>query len=325
MATPETPDPGAEPSWLDSLLEMRTQRVNAIKTLQDRHGSTIFVFWNVDQLKQEDFFTLADALEGENPKNDVELIVLSPGGSGEAGYRIGHTFQNWAKDNARKFRVIVPLYAKSAATIIALGAHEIVMGLQSEIGPIDPQIPKYDRNRDRWRYIPAMSIMDGLKLVSEYLDKIPPMSKFFEEIIRGERLSLDDLGVLERSRESGKQYGETLLTGGMIPDQESARQTVERLADYYKFHGHPIDAFEAENELKLVISKSEPDLWTLVKSLRDEYQKFVGQPNIIPGAIVTSVVETATFRSWRYLPTEGRRAQVAYSERNEIEVWDAVR
>jgi hypothetical protein len=140
-------------------------------------------------------------------------------------------------------------------------------------------------------------------------------------------LSLDDLGVLERSRESGKQYGETLLGGGMIPDRKSAREAVERLADYYKFHGHPIDAFEAGTELKLVIMKSEPDIWTLVKSLRDEYQKFVGQPNIIPGAIVTSVVETATFRSWRYLPAEGRRAQTAYSliERNEIELWDAVR
>jgi len=37
------------------------------------------------------------------------------------------------------FRVIVPNMAKSAATLVALGADVIVMGYFSELGPIDPQ------------------------------------------------------------------------------------------------------------------------------------------------------------------------------------------
>jgi hypothetical protein len=36
--------------------------------------------------------------------------------------------------------VIVPDQAKSAATLIALGAHEIIMGPSADLGPIDPQI-----------------------------------------------------------------------------------------------------------------------------------------------------------------------------------------
>jgi hypothetical protein len=300
------------PDWLDKVLEKRQRRINVIKELQELRGSAVFVLWNLDELKQVDFFTLADVLEKENPAKNLDLVVLSPGGNGEAGYRIGHSFQQWTKRRNLEFRVIIPLYAKSAATILSLGAHEIVMGLHSEIGPIDPQIPKYDRDLQRWRYIPAMSVIDGIKLVSEYIHKIPQMSRFFEEIVKNEKLSLDDLGVLERARESGKQYGETLLAGGMIRDVKVARETAERLSDYYKFHGHPIDAFEAEEQLKLNILHADVAQWTLIKSLRDEFQDFVGQPGLIPGLVVTSAIETANYRSWRYVPLEGSR-QISYS------------
>ena len=43
-----------------------------------------------------------------------------------------------------EFRVIVPDQAKSAATLIALGAKGIVMSNTSELGPIDPQVPRAD-------------------------------------------------------------------------------------------------------------------------------------------------------------------------------------
>jgi hypothetical protein len=200
------------------------------------------------------------------------------------------------------FRVIIPLYAKSAATILSLGAHEIVMGLHSEIGPIDPQVPKFDPVWNRTRYLPAMAITDGLKLVSEFTKQLPGLSAFFEELLR-KRLSLDELGELERVRESGKQYAELLLMGGMIPDSALARTIADRLADYYKFHGHPIDAFDAE-DLGLKIVRSEGKEWRTIKALRDEFQAFAGRPGLIPGLIVASVVESAERRSWRYMALE---------------------
>jgi len=292
------------PSGLDVLLEMRQARAKVIRDIEKERDSRVFVLWNMDELKREDFFTLADMLEEESPDSDIEIFVLSPGGSGEAGYRIGHAFQRWTKKRDLVFRVVIPLYAMSAATILSLGAQKLVMGLQSEIGPIDPQIPKYDETKGRWRHIPAMTVIDGLKLVSEYIEKIPAMSKFFEEVVKNEKLTLDDLGLLERARESGKQYGEGLLTGGMIPDTKMARKTVERLSDYYKYHGHPIDAFEAEEQLKLTVEYTEGETWSKIKTLRDLYNDFVGQPGLIPGAVVSCAIETANLRRWRFLALE---------------------
>ena len=296
------PQEGVE--WLDAVLQMRKRRIEVIEKLEKIRDSTIFVFWNLDELQRDDFVTLADVLEEENPTNNIDLVVVSPGGNGEAGYRIGHTFQQWAVRKNLSFRVIIPLYAKSAATILSLGAHELVMGVHSEIGPIDLQIARFDKKTGRWRYIPSMAVMDGLKLVGEYIGRLPIMSSFFQEILGKEQLSLEELGVLERGRESGKQYGELLLQGGMLADPETARHTVERLSDYYKHHGHPIDAFDAEQDLHLKVQHSNGSEWAAIKELRDQFQAFVGQPGIIPGAMVTSVVECARLRSWRYLPLE---------------------
>jgi hypothetical protein len=305
------------PNWSDQILHKRKRRVELIEKLERLRQSKVFVFWNLDELKRDDFFTLADFLEEESPTQNIDLVLLSPGGNGEAGYRIGHAFQQWAQQKSLQFRAIIPLYAKSAATILALGAHEIVMGLHSEIGPIDPQVPKLDDARNRIRYVPAMAVIDGLKLVSEFIKQLPAMSSFFEELLGNERLSLDQFGQLERVRESGKQYAELLLMGGMIQDPAVARATAERLSDYYKFHGHPIDAFDAEQTLGLKVVHSTGQEWQAIKALRDEIQTFAGRPDLIPGAMVTSIVETTELRSWRYLSLSQGAHHVLHSSQRK--------
>ncbi|MBM3703052.1 MAG: hypothetical protein FJW63_08735, partial [Actinobacteria bacterium] len=45
-----------------------------------------------------------------------------------------------------EYGVIVPGKAKSAATMICLGASEIMMGKTSELGPVDPQIVIEENN-----------------------------------------------------------------------------------------------------------------------------------------------------------------------------------
>jgi hypothetical protein len=77
-----------------------------------------------------------------------------------------------AQAACRRFVVVVPDIAKSAATIFALGAHEIVMGPPSDLGPIDPQVfvPEHG-------YVSAKEIMSAvdraLKDVSERPDSYP--------------------------------------------------------------------------------------------------------------------------------------------------------
>ena len=70
-------------------------------------------------------------------KNDqLDLILHSPGGSLEAAEQI----VNYLRAKYKHIRAIIPQNAMSAATIIACGCDEIILGKHSAIGPIDPQL-----------------------------------------------------------------------------------------------------------------------------------------------------------------------------------------
>ncbi|MBA2357196.1 MAG: hypothetical protein H0V84_02070 [Actinobacteria bacterium] len=66
---------------------------------------------------------------------DVHLILATPGGDGETAVRLVRA----AQARCKELTVIVPDVAKSAGTLLALGAHWILMGPASDLGPIDPQ------------------------------------------------------------------------------------------------------------------------------------------------------------------------------------------
>ena len=71
----------------------------------------------------------------------INLLIHSPGGDGTITEKIVDICRAHLTGANRKLRVIVPNIAKSAATILALGTDEIIMGYTSELGPIDPQVP----------------------------------------------------------------------------------------------------------------------------------------------------------------------------------------
>ncbi len=77
-----------------------------------------------------------DLIHDANPDEDLHLMLASPGGDGEAAVRLARAIQA----RCREFTVIVPNQAKSAATLLALGAHHIMMAPHSDLGPVDAQI-----------------------------------------------------------------------------------------------------------------------------------------------------------------------------------------
>jgi len=70
-----------------------------------------------------------------DPNTDLHILLASPGGDGETAVRLVRS----AQARCRQLTVVVPDQAKSAATLLALGAHHILMGPASDLGPIDPQ------------------------------------------------------------------------------------------------------------------------------------------------------------------------------------------
>lgn len=105
----------------------------------EQGGIRTAVYWSrIDRaLNRADVFPFANMLKSIGKVENLDLIVVSPGGDGTVAETILHLCRKYCTN---QLRVVIPAFAKSAATLIALGADEIVMGESSEIGPIDAQV-----------------------------------------------------------------------------------------------------------------------------------------------------------------------------------------
>jgi ClpP class serine protease len=73
-------------------------------------------------------------------RKNVLLLLVTEGGDPDAAYRIARCLQ----DRYKKFSVLVAGYCKSAGTLLALGANELIFSENGELGPLDVQMEKKD-------------------------------------------------------------------------------------------------------------------------------------------------------------------------------------
>ena len=151
----------------------REARKALIRAIDDCTGRTLLCYvTQYEAISEEDILYVQELLHAVEPETPIDLMLNSPGGSiGTADKLVRMLSKASSVDPERSpssgaFRLIVPDQAKSAATLIALGASEIVMSNTSELGPIDPQVrlPDQDGNWD-WHsafdYIEAYQEAEG--------------------------------------------------------------------------------------------------------------------------------------------------------------------
>ncbi|MBI3127810.1 MAG: ATP-dependent Clp protease proteolytic subunit [Candidatus Tectomicrobia bacterium] len=179
-----------------------------------------------------------NALKTQNPskQKNVILFLLSRGGKIESAYQISKLCKTFSK---QKFIVCVPRQAKSAGTLIAIGADEIHMGLLGQLGPIDPQLGHPP--------IPALGVTQALEAIAKLSNQYPGCSEMFAEYLRN-TLTIAQIGYCERVSESAAQYAERLLL--TKPNLKDAASKISNELVYeYKDHGFVIDIEEAKRHL----------------------------------------------------------------------------
>ncbi len=103
-------------------------------------------------------------------------MLASPGGDGETAVRLLRA----AQAHCRELSVIVPDAAKSAATLLALGAHHIVMGTTSDLGPIDPQLLTEDG-----RLVPGKDIIAAVDRAVSGVQEAPDTYPIYATLLGG--------------------------------------------------------------------------------------------------------------------------------------------
>jgi len=205
--------------------------------------------------------TLAQILSERNKfKNldTLELLLHSPGGSADAAYQAIRFFRRHCK----KLNIIVPLQAKSAATLMCLGADGIYMGELADLGPIDVQIhnplekgsksisPLDEFKSAEFLKDYAIEIMDSFTLLIirrsglSVKEALHESLHFTTEIMRPlyEQLDPLEIGEYKRALAIGEEYGNRLLAMTKNPHHKTISQA---LLSKYPSHGFVIDRVEA--------------------------------------------------------------------------------
>jgi len=107
---------------------------------------------NLDDM--QGYMSCLNGLHGK----ELDLILHSPGGSLEAAEQV----VQYLRSKYANIRAIIPQNAMSAATMIACACDEIIMGRESAIGPIDPQMSVPGPNNSVLS-IPAHAILEDFK------------------------------------------------------------------------------------------------------------------------------------------------------------------
>lgn len=199
-----------------------------IEDIEDLTGRELVVYFtNKGMIDFRDADDISEVLD-DCQTRDVDLLLQTPGGIIDACEKVISVL----KLRGGAYRVVIPSWAKSAGTIIALSASTIVMGVNSELGPIDPQ----------FNGIPAEFIRDDP-------DEKYPYKQIAESAI-------------SRTQKLASQ----VLSRGMLhgADQSQIDDLVNQLssAQRYASHGAVINAEEAQNlGLDITYLSPQDPLW----------------------------------------------------------------
>lgn len=199
--------------------------------------------------------------------------------------------------------MLIPYKAKSATTLVALAADELIMGPASELGPIDPQIPV--RQPDgRISYVPAYSVEEGLRYFEERAKADPESFPLYYSMAR--ELNPIVVGNYMREIKSARQYAEDLLKRYMLSSKpEQGIEIAHNLVSAYYSHGYVINRTIARDELHLNVLDPSPNLWENMWHLHNLYDLYLKEEPET-GTIIQSVNATIEVRRKR---VSGPRAE----------------
>jgi ClpP class serine protease len=218
-----------------ALRQLEKQRHSRVITLIHRQES--FSFFGLPFARYidiDDSEEVLRAIELTDPKIPIDLILHTPGGLILASTQIAHALLR----HTAKVTVMVPHYAMSGGTLIALAADEILVAQSAVLGPVDPQIGQH----------PAASILDAVqrKDVNETDDQtliLADMSRKAQDQVRDAVVTL--LKGNGMAAEAADKLARTLSEGRWTHDYPIT-------ADMAKEFGLPVST-DLPNEVREII------------------------------------------------------------------------
>jgi ClpP class serine protease len=197
---------------------LRAQRRRALSALERRRGSHVIAMIHRQEtvgvlgvpfyrfIDIDDSEAVLRAIRQTAPESPIDLLLHTPGGlvlaSEQIAYAVGA--------HPGKVTVLIPHYAMSGGTLIALAADEILMDEAAVLGPVDPQLGD----------LPAAALVRvvGKKPVERLDDRTLLMADIAEKALRHMKQVVRDLLVESLGAERAETIAEELAGGHYTHD-----------------------------------------------------------------------------------------------------------
>ncbi|MFM7735684.1 MAG: SDH family Clp fold serine proteinase [Alphaproteobacteria bacterium] len=237
-----------------------------------------------EEIERWDVRLLIEQVARWQPREAIDVLLCTNGGSIDGAYRI-------LREIRRRYRTVtlfVPAFAKSAGTLFALGADEIVMGPLGEFGPMDAVnalAMSAPLGRDGSSLLPGIAIEvlrnSATEWVRDAAEAVAVVTGGGPRDTMGHAIDLvtkltapvlaqvtpETLAASTRQTNLGRHYGGRVSERyrGHLRRSVTKRQ-VERLVVGYPSHGFVID-YEELVEMELPVRPAEGREHDLLMSL----------------------------------------------------------
>jgi hypothetical protein len=237
------------PSWHELLTEIKVNgstfdvvRRKYLAKLQRITGRNVILYYSgwlqkpgipgmqVNDADKNGFMTV---IHGLDRTKGLDLILHTPGGETAATESLVDYLYSMFGTN---IRAIVPQLAMSAGTMIACSCKKIIMGKQSSLGPIDPQLGP----------LPAHGVVEEFKRAIDEVKADPSRIPVWQPIIARYHPTL--IGECEKAIQWSNDMVKEWLVRGMLiehPNKEAkAAEIVTELSDHalQKSHARHLSA-----------------------------------------------------------------------------------
>lgn len=253
-------------------------RIELYKKMEELRGNPLIVYVtsirpNISsQMSTDAIPTLIEQIEKIPAESeDIDLLIISNGGDPITSLRIISIL----RERFKKISVLIPYVAYSAATILSLGADEIIMHPYSNLGPVDPQLTISRQNEigqpsqlnfsseDIRNYIEFIKNDVGITDQTHLTTAFNSLSKEVGPL---------PIGSAKRSQQLSLSLSEKMLETHM-DDKSKANSIAKLLNSSYYHHGYAVSRAEAkEIGLNVIYPEKELEnlLWKIWQSFDSE-------------------------------------------------------
>ncbi|MCA0404372.1 MAG: SppA protein [Proteobacteria bacterium] len=276
-----------------------------VNTYADEHDTDIVVYLGEIARGPDDY--IIDKCRERKLRKNITLFLSTIGGDPNAAYRIAKCFQKAYKTRKKSlydthegsFKIVIDGMCKSAGTLLCLGADELIMSGNAELGPIDVQLLKQDEVGERTSGLTPIQAVKFLESETEMMFKRNFYSLRFAEDVNfstkmAAQIATDlttgllspifnqidpiRLAEVDRSLRIAKEYGERLNNFNLREGK------LDLLISGYPSHSFVIDREETKELFHKVteltgelreISNYFRQIYTIVYKNRGRYFDFI--------------------------------------------------